>query len=206
MRDIKCCILFMLLLLPAALLAQDATIKASAKSVVEVGEQFQVVFDINAKVSDFKAPAFNGFDVIGGPFTSSSTSINMVNGNVNKVVSNKYTYVLKAYKEGDFNSDEFLKENLVYPVKAYKKYNGFLGILGYTDDGLLFCSKSRIDGDFADYFKTIFRSYGYDEVKLFDYMRKNNVGLIFEVIDPIHDPHIVQYDKSDIILLDVVTL
>jgi len=100
MRDIKCCILFMLLLLPAALLAQD--IKASAKSVVEVGEQFQVVFDINAKVRDFKAPTFSGFDIIGGPFTSSSTSINMVNGNVDKVVSNKYTYVLKAYKEGDY--------------------------------------------------------------------------------------------------------
>lgn len=92
----------LVLLLPIFICAQDVTINASAKSVVEVGEQFQVVYDINAKVRDFKAPAFTNFDVIGGPFTSSSTSINMVNGSVNKVVSNKYTYVLKAYKEGDF--------------------------------------------------------------------------------------------------------
>jgi len=102
MRDIKCFVLFMMLLLPAMLTAQDATIKASAKSVVEVGEQFQVIYDINASVKDFRAPAFPNFDVVGGPFTSSSTSINMVNGSVNKIVSNKYTYVLKAYKEGDF--------------------------------------------------------------------------------------------------------
>ena len=102
MRDIKRCFLFVMLLLPAMLNAQNATIKASAKSVVEVGEQFQVVYDINAKVKDFKAPAFTNFDVVGGPFTSSSTSVNMVNGSVTKTVSNKYTYVLKAYKEGDF--------------------------------------------------------------------------------------------------------
>ena len=102
MKDIKYCLMSLMLLLPALLCAQDVTINASAKSVVEVDEQFQVVYDINAKVKDFKAPSFTNFDVVGGPFTSSSTSINMVNGSVNKVVSNKYTYVLKAYKEGDF--------------------------------------------------------------------------------------------------------
>lgn len=103
MRDIKCCILFLMLLLPAMLTAQDATIKASAKSVVDVGEQFQVVYDINAKAKDFKAPAFNNFDVVGGPFTSSSTNVQWVNGTMTQNVSNKYTYVLKAYKEGDFS-------------------------------------------------------------------------------------------------------
>lgn len=111
-----------------------------------------------------------------------------------------------GYKERQFNTDEFLKQNLVYPVTAYTKYNGFLGILGYGDEGLLFCSKSTIDGEFAEYFKTIFKDGGYDEEKLLKYMRENNVGLVFEVIDPVNDPHIVEYDKSEIILLDVISL
>jgi len=111
-----------------------------------------------------------------------------------------------GYKERDFNSDEFLKQNLVYPVTAYVKYNGFLGILGYGDEGLLFCSKSTIGGDFAEYFRVIFEAGGYDKDKLLKYMRDNNVGLVFEVIDPINDPHIVEYQKSEIVLLDVISL
>ncbi len=106
MGNIKYCLISLMLLLPGLLSAQDAEIKASAKQVVEVGEQFQVIYDINAKVKDFKAPDFNDFDLVGGPFTSSSTSISMVNGSVTKNVSNKYTFVLKAYKEGDFTIGE----------------------------------------------------------------------------------------------------
>ena len=34
-----------------------------------------------------------------------------------------------GYKEKQFNSEKFLKENLKFPVNAYVKYNGFLGIL-----------------------------------------------------------------------------
>ena len=35
-------------------------------------------------------------------------------------------------------------------------------------------------------------------------MREHSVSMIFEVIDPIHDPHIIKYDEVHLILLDMV--
>ena len=96
-----------------------------------------------------------------------------------------------GYKEKQFNSDEFLKGNLKYPVSAYVKYNGFLGILGYDENGLLFCSKSTVGGEYAGWFREIFERDDHSTGELLAYMREHNVGLVFEVIDPIDDPHIV---------------
>ena len=111
-----------------------------------------------------------------------------------------------GYRERQFNSDEFLRESLAYPVVAYRKYNGFLGILGYNADGLLFCSKSTVGGDYADIFKRIFFKHGHDVDGLLAYMRERHVGLVFEVIDPVNDPHIVEYPDERIVLLDAISL
>ena len=111
-----------------------------------------------------------------------------------------------GYKEKQFNSDEFLKNTLKFPVSAYVKYNGFLGILGYDENGLLFCSKSTVGGEFAQWFKDIFEQEDHRSKELLDFMRKENVGLVFEVIDPIHDTHIVEYENQEIVLLDIIRL
>lgn len=92
------------------------------------------------------------------------------------------------------------------PAIAYKKYNGYLGILSYYNDELHFHSKSTDKSDFANWFKEIF----FEQVKpaeiqkLKNYLEIHNVSLIFEVIDPINDPHIIKNDKREIILLDIV--
>lgn len=111
-----------------------------------------------------------------------------------------------GYKEKQFNSEEFLKNTLKFPVSAYVKYNGFLGILGFDDNGFLFCSKSTVGGEFAKWFEDIFRKDDHRNEELLDFMRKENVGLVFEVIDPIHDTHIVEYEKQEIVLLDIIRL
>ena len=111
-----------------------------------------------------------------------------------------------GYKEKQFNSEEFLKNTLKFPVSAYVKYNGFLGILGFDDNGFLFCSKSTVGGEFAKWFEDIFRKDDHRNEELLDFMRKENVGLVFEVIDPVHDPHIVEYEKQEIVLLDIIRL
>ena len=36
------------------------------------------------------------------------------------------------------------------------------------------------------------------------YLEKEDVTLVFEVIDPVRDPHIIKYDKEDAVLLDIV--
>lgn len=90
--------------MPLALWAQDSpTLTVSTKKQVMVGERFQVVFEANAEGKNFSAPSFEGFDVVGGPFTSTSTSFQMVNGSMSHTVKCTYTYALQAYKEGTFH-------------------------------------------------------------------------------------------------------
>ena len=91
------------MLSPLWLWAQDdPKLTVSAKKQVVVGERFQVVFEANADGKNFTAPSFEGFTVVGGPFTSTSSSIQMVNGSVTRSTSHSYTYALQAYKEGTF--------------------------------------------------------------------------------------------------------
>ncbi|OFX29390.1 MAG: hypothetical protein A2X08_12225 [Bacteroidetes bacterium GWA2_32_17] len=83
--------------------AQDVQFTASSKNIVSVGEQFRLVFSLNNKPSSFKAPSLNGFDILMGPSTSSSSSVQIINGQVTQNVSYSYTYILYASKEGKFN-------------------------------------------------------------------------------------------------------
>ena len=90
------------LLVPVAVWAQTPSIKVSAKQQVSVGEQFKIIFEVNADGKKFTAPRFDDFTVVGGPFTSTSSSIQVVNGSMTRTVSNSYSYVLRADKEGSF--------------------------------------------------------------------------------------------------------
>ena len=97
-------IILFLMLCPLWLWAQDdPTLTVSAKKQVMVGERFQVVFEANAEGKNFQAPSFNGFTVVGGPFTSSSSSFSMVNGSMSHTVKNTYTFALQANQEGIFH-------------------------------------------------------------------------------------------------------
>ena len=89
---------------PIAAWAQDdPKLSVSAKKQVVVGERFQVVFEANAEGKNFQAPSFEGFTVVGGPFTSTSTSFSIVNGTRTHTVKCTYTFALQAYKEGTFH-------------------------------------------------------------------------------------------------------
>lgn len=98
-----------------------------------------------------------------------------------------------------------LRKNLKWPVYNSLKVNGFLSLLGYdsvTDD-LVFCSKSRVNGEFAENFERIFRAEHNDILpRLKDYLRESNLCLGFETIDPVNDPHIIKYEKEHVVLLD----
>ena len=92
------------MLAPLWLWAQDdPTLTVSAKKQVMVGERFQVVFEANAEGKNFSAPSFEGFTVVGGPFTSTSSSFQMVNGSMSHSVKCTYTFALQAYQEGTFH-------------------------------------------------------------------------------------------------------
>lgn len=95
--------ILIMMLCPLWLWAQDdATLTVSAKKQVMVGERFQVVFEANAEGKNFSAPSFEGFTVLGGPFTSTSSSFSMVNGSMSHSIKVTYTFALQAYQEGTF--------------------------------------------------------------------------------------------------------
>jgi uncharacterized membrane protein len=83
--------------------AQNVQFVASAPRVVEIGEQFEVTFTITAQPASFNAPEFKGFSLIGGPSTSSSSSVQFVNGKVSQSSSYSYTYYFMANTAGTFN-------------------------------------------------------------------------------------------------------
>ena len=91
------------MLCPLWLWAQDdPTLTVSAKKQVVVGERFQVVFESNAEGRNFQAPSFEGFNVVGGPFTSTSSSIQVVNGSMTRSTRISYTFAVQATREGTF--------------------------------------------------------------------------------------------------------
>lgn len=121
-----------------------------------------------------------------------------------EIVARGYNKFFNINERPETNLD-VLPNTISYPVTAYKKENGFLGLLGYDkeSDSLLFCSKSLMSGTFSDYFRNIILS-SVSEEDLYNYMKDKNVTLAFEVIDVKNDPHIIEYRKSRVILLDII--
>ncbi len=92
-----------LLIFAKCTFAQDVTFIASAPEVVELGQQFRLIYTINAQAEKFSAPAINEFSVLAGPSTSQSSNVSIINGKVTQNFELKYTYVVQANKEGEFS-------------------------------------------------------------------------------------------------------
>ena len=84
------------------LFGQNVDFKGSARQQVVVGEQFQLTYTINARSSNFAGPAIRDFTIITGPNQSTSSSVQIINGNVTQTVNYSFTYILQATKEGSF--------------------------------------------------------------------------------------------------------
>ena len=83
--------------------AEKVTFEASSPLTVAVGEAFRVESALNAypDKGTFKAPSFDGFDVIAGPAESSGQSIQIVNGAMTKSINYTITYVLLPQAAGN---------------------------------------------------------------------------------------------------------
>lgn len=99
---------------------------AKAPSEVSVGRSFQYTVTTSAK-GDIVSTDFGRFEIQGGPSIGSSTSITMVNGQVNQKTTYTYTYLLSCNREGTFSipgitvsiDGKLLKSNFVI-VKVVK--------------------------------------------------------------------------------------
>lgn len=124
----------------------------------------------------------------------------------NEIVARGYEKFFN-YKEREETMPEVLATKLKFPVSVYVKENGYLGILSTDHNGeLIFATKSSLTGDHAKWFKeNMFNIYGADTVeKLRRFAFDNNVSFVFEVIDIVNDPHVIEYKQNDCILLDII--
>ncbi|WP_300799390.1 BatD family protein [uncultured Alistipes sp.] len=93
----------LLLVVTTAWGAGKVSFEASSPLTVSVGEAFRVEFSLNASPDDdtFKAPSFEGFDVLAGPVLSTGSSVQIVNGSMTRSVSVTYTFVLLPQAAGN---------------------------------------------------------------------------------------------------------
>jgi hypothetical protein len=118
MQMLRAVILIFILSAGSLLNGQDVTFRASAKNVVRVGERFQLIYSVNGEGKNFKPPTIEGFDVLSGPSTSQSSSIQIINGSVSRSVEYTFTFILQAKgQEGIFDIPE---AEVTVDGKAYK--------------------------------------------------------------------------------------
>jgi len=96
--------LYIILFLGIALagFAEDVVFKAQAPRQVIVGRPFQITYSVNQRSRDLRAPEFTDFDVLSGPYTSTSSSTSFVNGKRTSSFEQTYTYMLMAQRAGTF--------------------------------------------------------------------------------------------------------
>ena len=97
-------ILSIVILLGMALtgFADEVVFKAQAPKQVVVGRPFQLTYSVNQRSRDLRAPEFTDFDVLSGPYTSTSSSTSFVNGKRTSSFEQTYTYMLMARTAGTF--------------------------------------------------------------------------------------------------------
>lgn len=129
-----------------------------------------------------------------------------INTTSNEIVARSYD---KFFNVNEFEHTTWasLEKTLIFPVNIYEKANGFLGITGW--DNTMGCriitSKSSLTGDFSGWFnKILLDKLGNKSDAFFKLLADENLSAVFEVIDPINDPHIVQYSDENVTLLDLV--
>lgn len=173
---------------------------------IKVKRQYDNVHSINFKSRLFKSKKWNQIAVHArGLFVRD----NLNNSEVIGRAYNKF-FNLNETRETKL---ENLVETLKYPLKAYRKENGFLGIMFYDSEQeqLIYASKSTThlkgsDNQFALWFKKIVEdTVSKDNLKILENKLKDeNLSAVFEVIDVDNDPHIVSYEQSKVVLLDLI--
>lgn len=127
-------------------------------------------------------------------------------------LNNKTGDVVARSYEKFFNVNEVhetelasLKNTLIFPLEVYVKENGFLGIVSYHNDELFIATKSTNTGDYKEWFNKLLEPHKEKIIKAYKRIKfLKDYSLVFEVIDVDKDPHIIKYDKSKLVLLDII--
>jgi hypothetical protein len=95
-------LLIILLFAGYVAMADSVQFTMEGPEVVANGEQFRLGFTLNDQGTDLQLPDLTNFDVLMGPSTSQSSSIQIINGKTTQTSSFSYIFILRAKKEGKF--------------------------------------------------------------------------------------------------------
>lgn len=128
-----------------------------------------------------------------------------VNLNTGKIVARSWNKFFNIDETDDTKYTK-LKRDMKFPAKVYLKENGFLCLVGYNEekDELFIASKSTNTGEFVSYINEIFQSVNFNFKKAKEICKKENLSLIFEMIHPFKDAHIIEYSEMKPVLINVV--
>ena len=125
----------------------------------------------------------------------------------NKVVARAYDKFFNINERPETKFD-MLQHKLQFPVTAYVKENGFLGIVSYNEyeNDLFITTKSTVDGQFAQWLKEmLYKKISLKNIeKMKEHIKEHNVSFVFECVDMKNDPHIIEYPNSELFLLDII--
>lgn len=97
-----------------------------------------------------------------------------------------------------------LKKKVKYPLMAYDKYNGFLGIASSVNGKFTLASKSTTKGPFVEYFQEIFNNLtDFEKEQLKQLSETYNCSFTFEVMHT-DDRHIIDFNENRLIILDAI--
>lgn len=95
-------LLLIIFVIPLITFGQEVQFVAKAPDIVRVGEQFVLSYTADQKVSDFKYPDMEGFTILSGPNTSTSSNFQFINGKQQRSTSITYTFYLRANAAGAY--------------------------------------------------------------------------------------------------------
>ena len=196
--------------------------------VSSIQSSYNALEDINNLVKDFRSKPKDILER-----TSNTTNITSFNFSRDVFYSKRWTKLncvargLFIYEDGDSNNthivgrgyskffnlgensftDESALKGLKYPLKAYKKYNGFLGILYSHNGELVYNSKAGDYTDSAERFKEIFIRVTTQEFRdnLQEKLESINSSAVFEVRIPERDNLSYFPKKDSLVALDIIS-
>ena len=122
----------LLLLLMALAMRAQVTVQVQAPRQTEFGQRIRVSYVVNSSdVKDFNVGEFEGFRVLYGPSTSSSSSFSMINGKTTSSSTMTYTYTVVSTEEGTF---KLPAATVKVGGETYKSNSPSIEVLPASDD------------------------------------------------------------------------
>ncbi len=135
-----------------------------------------------------------------------------INTAQNIIVARSYEKFFNLGERPETQPD-VLGRSLAFPAHAWIKENGYLGLVGYNPETkeLVFASKSSLTSNFAGWlhqqFDQLAPAGSKNRKEITEYLSRNDgKTLVFEAIEPLNDPHIIEHDGPPyLVLLDIVS-